>query len=60
MSLRIFNSALLFGWLLVLVGGCLINVGAGLAFGGLLLLAITFSVSRMAGIYAAPAEEKEG
>ena len=59
MDLRIFNIALLIGWTLVLIGGCVIHLGAGLAFAGLLLLAVTFAVSRMAGIYAAPAEKKE-
>lgn len=57
MTLKAFNLAILLGWLLVTIGGCLLNIGAGLVAGGLLLLAITFAVARMAGIYATQAEK---
>lgn len=59
MSLNVFNIALALGWLLVLVGGCLVHLGAGLAVGGLLLLGMTFAVARMGGIYAPPREDKD-
>ncbi len=53
MDLRVFNLALLIGWLLVLVGGMLIHPGAGLLFAGLLLLALVMIVSRIAGLFVA-------
>lgn len=59
MTLKAFNLAILAGWLLVLIGGCLLNLGAGLIGGGLLLLVLTFAVSRLAGIYSPPENSKE-
>lgn len=58
MTLKAFNLATLLGWLLVVVGGCLVDVGYGLVAGGLLLIGITFFMARMAGVYA-PKPEKE-
>ncbi|AQW29048.1 hypothetical protein ACEQ38_09205 [Ralstonia syzygii subsp. celebesensis] len=51
MNAHLFNACLLIGWLLVLAGGCLVHVGYGLAFAGLLLLVVVLFVSRMAGVY---------
>lgn len=51
MNSRLFNTTLLVGWLLALVGGLLLDVGVGLAAGGLLLIALAFAVARIAGIY---------
>jgi len=51
MNAHLFNACLLVGWLLVLAGGCMLNVGAGLVGGGLLLLALVFVVARVAGVY---------
>ncbi|WP_316150445.1 hypothetical protein [Cupriavidus sp. BIC8F] len=51
MNVHLFNGCLLAGWLLALVGGCLLNVGAGLVGGGLLLIALVFVVARVAGVY---------
>lgn len=59
MSLNAFNIALALGWLLVLIGGCLVHVGAGLALGGLLLIGLTFVVARIGGIYAPTLEDKD-
>lgn len=59
MNLNVFNIALALGWLLVLIGGCLVHFGAGLAVGGLLLLGITFVVARMGGIYTPTREDKD-
>lgn len=52
MNITIFNLALMAGWLLVLIGGCLINVGGGLVVGGVLLIALTLLLARTAGLYA--------
>lgn len=59
MNIKVFNLALLAGWLLVLIGGVILNPGAGLVAGGALLILIVFVVSRIAGIYAPPAEQEE-
>jgi len=58
MSLKNFNIAILIGWLLVLIGGCLLDVALGLAFAGLLLLGLTLTLARLAGLYR-PAPKKE-
>lgn len=58
MNARLFNLTLLLGWLLVLAGGMLINLGAGLAVGGALLIALAFSIARIAGIYMPTAKEE--
>lgn len=57
MNLKTFNVTLLLGWLLALVGGVVLNVGAGLLFAGLLLIALAFAVARLAGLYAAAAAD---
>lgn len=49
MDIRIFNIALLIGWLLVLVGGVLVHLGAGLVVAGLLLLVLVFQSVKLAG-----------
>lgn len=57
MSVATFNASLLIGWIMVLIGGVLLNVGAGLMFGGLLLLVMVFVVARIAGVFSG---QKEG
>lgn len=52
MDLRIFNAAMLVGWLLVLAGGVLINPGIGILCAGLLLIVLALLVSRIGGLYA--------
>lgn len=49
MHVHVFNACLLVGWLLVLAGGVLINVGAGLAVAGGLLIALAMIAARLAG-----------
>lgn len=49
MEIRVFNAAVLIGWLLVLVGGMLIHPGAGMVGGGVLLLVLVFLSAHMAG-----------
>ena len=49
MHVHIFNACLLVGWLLVLGGSVLLNVGAGLAVGGVLLIVLGMISARMAG-----------
>lgn len=52
MTLRAFNTLLLAGWLLVLIGGMVINVGAGIAFAGALMIALTIFCARIGGLHA--------
>jgi hypothetical protein len=59
MNINHFNAALILGWLLVLIGGCLLNPGAGLAVGGLLLIALVIGAARAAGLYDPAAVSKE-
>lgn len=51
MNAYLFNGCLAVGWLLVLVGGCLINLATGLLLAGGLLLALTLAMARLGGIY---------
>ena len=52
MSLATFNAGLLIGWLLILVGGITVNLGAGLIFAGIVLIVMVIVVSRIGGLYA--------
>jgi hypothetical protein len=56
MNARIFNAALLIGWLMATAGGCLASLRFGLIFGGLLLLLLTLLTARMGGIYMPKAD----
>lgn len=51
MTATVFNSCLLLGWLLVLVGGVWLNPAVGLVTAGLLLLGLTLYISRLAGVF---------
>ena len=51
MHTSVFNGGLLFGWCFALVGGVMLNPGAGLVGAGLLLIALTLLGARMAGLY---------
>lgn len=59
MNAYIFNACLLLGWLLVLAGGCLFNVAAGLVGAGLLLLVLVVLVARHAGVYVPKKREAD-
>lgn len=61
MHIHIFNAALLLAWLLVLVGGVLLNPGAGLIGAGLLLVVLVAWAIRLGGgVYAPEPKAKEG
>ena len=49
MHVYIFNACLLIGWLLVLVGGCLVSLGWGMACAGACLVALALVSARVAG-----------
>ena len=49
MNVNIFNASLLIGWVLILIGGMLLNVGAGLAVGGVTLIGLAMIAARLAG-----------
>lgn len=57
MHAYVFNACLLIGWLLALAGGVLVNLGVGLAAGGLLLIALVLLSARMAGGLYMPGEK---
>lgn len=65
MQVYVFNACLLIGWALVILGGAMLNLGAGLVGGGLLLIVLALVATRMAGgLYvdppAAPGESGAG
>lgn len=51
MNIYVLNASLLIGWLMVLVGGCLINLAWGLVGSGVLLLILSMFSARFAGVY---------
>jgi hypothetical protein len=52
LSLRLFNACLALSWLMVVVGGWLVQPWIGLVAGGALLLVLTLLAVRMGGLYA--------
>lgn len=60
MHIHIFNACLAVGWIMALIGGVLLNVGLGLAAGGLLLIVLAFVSARLGGIYAPKPVGDEG
>ncbi len=50
MDIRIFNVALLIGWLMILAGGVVIHPGWGLAIAGAVLLVLTLASAYIAGL----------
>lgn len=50
MNIKIFNIAVLLGWALASAGAIMLNTGAGVAASGLLLIALTVGLARMAGL----------
>ena len=51
MSLWVLNLCLLLGWALASAGIMLLNLAAGIAASGFLLLGLTILVARMGGVY---------
>lgn len=51
MNAYLFNACLAVGWLLCLIGGCLVSVPYGLLLAGALLLVLTVMMARLGGIY---------
>lgn len=52
MSLTVFNFSLLIGWLMASAGACFALGWPGVGVAGVLLLALTFAVARIAGLFA--------
>lgn len=59
MNPLVFNACILLGWLMVLVGGCMLSVPGGLVGGGALMLALVFVVARAVGVLI-PRSRREG
>lgn len=59
MNIKLFNVALLVGWLMVLAGGVVIHPGWGIALAGVLLIVLVLASAYLAGLYA-PAAPKAG
>lgn len=57
MNIKTFNLAIAIGWLLIAVGVGLHDIGAGMAIGGALALALTFLSARLFGVVQDEAEE---
>ncbi|HSN40759.1 MAG TPA: hypothetical protein VLT92_11250 [Burkholderiales bacterium] len=51
MNVYVLNASLLIGWLMVLIGGCMVNLAWGLVGAGALLLVLSILSVRLAGIY---------
>lgn len=51
MNIRILNACLLVGWLMTTGGAMILNVGAGLCAGGILLIGLTVAMSKIGGIF---------
>lgn len=49
MNAHVFNASLFLGWLLVLIGGVMLNPGAGLLAAGVLLIGLVLVAARIAG-----------
>jgi len=65
MNVKIFNVAMMVGWLMVLAGGVVIHPGWGVAIAGALLLVLSLASAYLAGLYAPgqstkPADSSDG
>lgn len=56
MNIKIFNYCIIAGWLLILVGGMVINVGWGLVGGGLSMIILTILGAKFGGLFESPVE----
>lgn len=59
MNMNVFNAALALSWVLILIGGCLIDLGLGIAISGAILLGVTLYVARIVGV-ALPGPKEKG
>ena len=59
MSLTVFNACLLLGWMLFTGGLMLINIGAGLAAGGIAMTLLTVLLARTFGLTRPKARKPE-
>jgi len=59
MDIKVFNVALLVGWLLILGGGVLIHVGWGLAVAGAALVLLTLFGAYFAGLRQSGADKAD-
>ncbi|SDR47158.1 hypothetical protein [Paraburkholderia tuberum] len=59
MNPLVFNICILLGWLMVLVGGCMLSAPIGLIVSGVLMLALVFVVARSVGVML-PGARREG
>lgn len=51
MNVKVFNLCMAMGWLMVLAGGIVVNVGWGIAIAGVLLLVLTLASAYLAGLH---------
>ena len=49
MNIKIFNYCIIGGWLLILIGGMVVNVGYGLIGGGVSMIFLTLLGVRLSG-----------
>lgn len=60
MNIKIFNSSLLVGWLMVLAGGVVVHPGWGLAVAGGLLIVLALASAYLGGLYQPQPEKRAG
>lgn len=53
MNIKIFNLCLLIGWVMVTAGAMVLNIGAGLCAGGVLLILLTLLTVKIGGLFVA-------
>jgi multisubunit Na+/H+ antiporter MnhE subunit len=58
MKLSILNLYLTLSWVLITIGGCVLNLGAGLIVSGVVLAFLTLFLAHKAGVYV-PKPETE-
>jgi len=51
LNIKIFNACLLVGWVMATAGGMILNLGAGLCGGGVLLIALTIGMVKIGGLF---------
>lgn len=56
MNIEILNRYLALSWVLITIGACILNIGAGLIVSGIVLLCLTLFMARFAGVYSAKSE----
>lgn len=60
MNIKLFNLCMLLGWLLILVGGVMVDPGWGLAIAGAVLMLLTLASAYLAGFVGTTGPAADG